>query len=144
MDDQNAAYPLTIDPLITSQEAALIANDAAWDDAFGGSVALVGDTALVGAPAALVGAGRAHVFRLPELAPGYNRLAAQWLQGATVRLTYVGLAGTNYALDRTFNLTPTVVWTPQATNPAPADGTLILTNPLVPTSNNFWRMRSVP
>ena len=66
------------------------------------------------------------------------------LGGGAVRLTYPGLPGTNYALDCTFNLTPTVVWVPQVTNPAPSDGCLILTNWPELTTNNFWRMRFVP
>ncbi len=47
--DGDAAYPVTIDPLITSQEAKLNRTDGAAGDWFGYSVALAGDTALVGA-----------------------------------------------------------------------------------------------
>jgi len=88
--------------------------------------------------------GSAYVFRFPELAADYNRLTAECPGSGGVRLNYVGLPGTNYALDRTFDLRPTVVWVPQETNPAPAGGTLILTNTPVSATNNFWRMRSVP
>lgn len=50
--DVGAAYPLTIDPLITSQEAKLgpeFTGDGAAAALFGNGVALAGDTALVGA-----------------------------------------------------------------------------------------------
>lgn len=61
-----------------------------------------------------------------------------------MRLTYLGLAGTIYALDRTFELIATAVWEPQATNPAAADGYLVVTNTLESPTRAFWRMRSVP
>ncbi len=75
--------------------------------------------------------------------PGYNRISVQLLSGGNVRLSYVGIAGTNYALDRTFNLSP-VNWVPQVTNPAGAGGTLVFTNTPNKATNNFWRIRSVP
>ena len=48
VDDRGAAYPLTIDPLIVTEQAHLFASDGAANDQFGISVALSGDTALVG------------------------------------------------------------------------------------------------
>jgi hypothetical protein len=84
------------------------------------------------------------VFRLLTVPEGYNRLSAEPLDGGAVRLTYVGLPGTNYALDQTFNLNSNIVWTPQGTNPAPPDGTLILTNTPTAATNHFWRVRLVP
>jgi alpha-tubulin suppressor-like RCC1 family protein len=75
--------------------------------------------------------------------PGYGQLNGQLLNSGNVRLAYVGLAGTNYALDRTFNLSPPS-WIPQATNPAGAGGVLLLTNVPDKATNNFWRIRSVP
>jgi alpha-tubulin suppressor-like RCC1 family protein len=75
--------------------------------------------------------------------PGYNQISGQLLSGSNVQLSFVGIAGTNYALDRTFNLTPPN-WVPQVTNPAGADGVLVSTNTPDPTTNNFWRIRSVP
>ena len=41
------------------------------------------------------------MFRFPELASDYNRVAAERLGGGAVRLTYLGLPGTNHALQRT-------------------------------------------
>ena len=76
------------------------------------------------------------------LAP-YNRVAVQLLSGPKMRLSFVGLDGTNYALDRTFNLI-SANWVPQITNRADSVGVLVLTNAPDATTNNFWRIRSVP
>ena len=48
VDDTHAKYPVTIDPWI--QQAKLTAGDGAADDRFGYSVAISGDTIVVGAP----------------------------------------------------------------------------------------------
>jgi hypothetical protein len=76
--------------------------------------------------------------------PGYNQITDQLLSGGNMRLSFVGLAGTNYILDRSFNLSPPINWVPQMTNPAGDNGLLIFTNLADPTTNNFWRIRSVP
>jgi Tol biopolymer transport system component len=64
VDDDGAHYPLTIDPFV--QQAQLTASDGANDDQFGFSVAMSGDTALVGAFRDMVGAnvhqGSVYVF----------------------------------------------------------------------------------
>ena len=75
---------------------------------------------------------------------GYNQITVQLLSGNNLRLTFVGLAGTNYALERSYNLSPPANWVPQLTNPAGAGGMLVFTNLANPTTNNFWRIRSVP
>ena len=75
--------------------------------------------------------------------PGYNQISVHLLSGGKMRLSFVGFAGTNYALDRSFRLSP-VNWVPQVTNPADVDGALVITNTPNPTTNNFWRIRSVP
>ncbi|WP_438039111.1 MYXO-CTERM sorting domain-containing protein [Sorangium sp. So ce128] len=65
VDDAGAAYPVEIDPLIATQQAKLLASDGAEMDRFGDSVALSGDTALVGAEGdddAGQIAGAAYVF----------------------------------------------------------------------------------
>ena len=66
VEDGGAVYPVHIDPCIANEEAKLTASDAAAGDFFGNSVAVSGDTALVGAhsddhPGA-VHAGSAYVF----------------------------------------------------------------------------------
>jgi hypothetical protein len=46
-------------------------------------------------------------------------------------------------LDRSSSLSP-ANWVPQLTNPTSSFGALVFTNTLDPTTNNFWRIRSVP
>ena len=75
--------------------------------------------------------------------PGYNQITGQLLTNGSLRLSFVGLTGTNYALDRTLNLSP-ANWVPQATNYANADGVLVFTNIPNKATNNFWRIRKVP
>jgi hypothetical protein len=75
--------------------------------------------------------------------PGYNQISIHLLDGNDVGLSYVGMVGTNYELDRSYSLSP-ANWVPQATNPAGAGGALVFTNTLNPAFNNFWRIRSVP
>ena len=74
---------------------------------------------------------------------GYNLISGRILIGGKMSLSFVGIAGGNYALDRSFNLLP-ANWIPQVTNPADVNGILIFTNTPDPTTNNFWRIRSVP
>jgi hypothetical protein len=61
VDDEKAVYPVTIDPLFT-QRQKLVANDGGADDTFGGSVAISGDTAVVGAYGDGNYRGSAYVF----------------------------------------------------------------------------------
>jgi alpha-tubulin suppressor-like RCC1 family protein len=75
--------------------------------------------------------------------PGYNLISIQLLSSGNVRLSYVGYAGTNYALERSFSLKP-ANWVPLFTNPAGAGGIWVITNTPNKTTNNFWRMRFVP
>ena len=60
-----------------------------------------------------------------------------------MQLSFIGIAGANYALESSFGLTPSG-WVPQVTNSADAGGVLVFTNTLDTTMNNFWRIRSVP
>ncbi|RKH55880.1 DUF7507 domain-containing protein, partial [Corallococcus llansteffanensis] len=66
VDDRGAAYPVTIDLLIATEQAKLTASDAGAESYFGFSVALSGDTAVVGAPfhdtAAGESVGSVYVF----------------------------------------------------------------------------------
>ncbi len=75
--------------------------------------------------------------------PGYNQISLRLLSGGGVLLSFVGIAGTNYALDRSASLSP-ANRVPQATNPAGAGGVLVFTNKPDLTTYNFWRVRSVP
>ena len=49
VDDHAAVYPLTVDPVILNEAAKLTASDGAAGDFFGWSVAVSGDTVVVGA-----------------------------------------------------------------------------------------------
>jgi hypothetical protein len=72
----------------------------------------------------------------------YNQLAVEPL-GGDVRLSYLGIPGTNYALEVTHDLTPPTTWTPVLTNPAAANGLLVFTN--TPSGGqSFYRTRYVP
>jgi len=72
----------------------------------------------------------------------YNQLAVATM-GSEVRLSYLGIPGTNYALEVTHDLTPPITWTPVITNPAAANGLLVFTN--TPTGGqSFYRTRYVP
>jgi alpha-tubulin suppressor-like RCC1 family protein len=73
---------------------------------------------------------------------GYNQMSIRLLNGGNVCSYYGGTAGTNYALDRTFSLSPPD-WIPQVTNPANVFGVAAFTNTPDPTANNYWRVRSV-
>lgn len=76
--------------------------------------------------------------------PNYDWLTGQLLNTGAMQFSFQGNANAMYALDRTFNLSPPVTWTPQLTNFTDPGGLLLLTNTPVPTTNNFWRVRSVP
>ena len=75
--------------------------------------------------------------------PGYNLITSQLSVSGNMQLSFVGNAGENYTLDRSFSLSP-ANWIPQITNLADANGILIFTNTPDSTTNNFWRIRSVP
>jgi hypothetical protein len=83
----------------------------------------------------------AELFDLNK--PPYNQLTGELLSDGSMRLTYNGLGGINYALDRSFTVSPSN-WQAQVTNSAGLGGVLIFTNTPIPLSNNFWRVHSVP
>jgi alpha-tubulin suppressor-like RCC1 family protein len=94
-----------------------------------------------------LGDGTYNNTNLPEQivpgTPGYNQISAQLLDTGGLKLSYMGIAGTNYELDLSSSLSPPN-WVPQATNPAGAGGALVFTNTPNPATNNFWRVRAVP
>jgi len=75
--------------------------------------------------------------------PVRMQMTGKLLSNGDMQLSCDGVAETNYALERTFNLAAPD-WVPQATNATSADGVVVFTNTPVSTSNNFWRIRSVP
>ena len=75
---------------------------------------------------------------------GFNLVSFTQIGGGQVRLTYMGMPGYRYALDRTDNLTYPIQWIPQTTNLADGVGQLIFTNQSDTATNNFWRTRYLP
>src|SRR5581483_3135917 len=57
---------------------------------------------------------------------GYNQISVKLAGADTVALSFLGNPGANYALDRSFSLSPPA-WVPQASNTAGADGSLSFT-----------------
>jgi len=76
IDTTNATYPLTVDPVLHGEVAKLTASDTADDDQFGYSVAVSGDTVIVGAyleDGAVGGTdrGAAYIFERNKLGTDY-------------------------------------------------------------------------
>jgi alpha-tubulin suppressor-like RCC1 family protein len=93
-----------------------------------------------------LGDGTLNNTNQPEQILGpYNQIqiTGQSSSGTNMQLSFVGIALKNYALDRASSLSPPN-WIPQATNAAGSFGALVFTNPPDATTNNFWRIRSVP
>jgi alpha-tubulin suppressor-like RCC1 family protein len=81
--------------------------------------------------------------RPEQILAAYNQISRWILRGTNMQLSFVGIANANYALERSSSLSPPN-WIPQATNLAGSFGALVFTNPPDATTNNFWRIRSVP
>jgi alpha-tubulin suppressor-like RCC1 family protein len=81
--------------------------------------------------------------QIEQILGPYNQIATPQPNGNAVQLPFVGIAGTNYALDHCVNLLARN-WIPQTTNPASSYGPMVFTNTLTPGTNNFWRVRLVP
>jgi alpha-tubulin suppressor-like RCC1 family protein len=81
--------------------------------------------------------------RPEQILAAYNQIFGRRLGSTNMQLSFVGIANANYTLDRSATLSPPN-WIPQLTNPANSFGALVFTNPPVATTNNFWRIRSVP
>ena len=75
------------------------------------------------------------------LAP-YNQISGRLLGGTNMHFSFVGVAGANYALDRSAGLSPPI-WIPQVTNAASSFGSMTFTNTPDATTNNFWRIRLI-
>ena len=75
----------------------------------------------------------------------FNQLSAVIIGGGDLQLTYLGIPGTNYALEISHDLTPPVSWTALQTNPASGIGYIIFTNtPSMSPTNDFYRTHYVP
>jgi len=73
-----------------------------------------------------------------------KKIVPKKLPDGAVELSFYGTPGAPYALERTFSLTQPDLWSPQETNVASANGSVVFTNMPVSTSNNFWRIRTAP
>ena len=65
---------------------------------------------------------------IPGTCQGFNLVSATQIGGGQVRLTFLGVPGYHYVLDRTDNLAYPIHWIPQATSLANGVGQLIFTN----------------
>ena len=65
---------------------------------------------------------------IPGTCQGFNLVSATQIGGGQVRLTFLGVPGYHYVLDRTDNLAYPIHWIPQATSLANGVGPLIFTN----------------
>ncbi|MFN0109548.1 MAG: BACON domain-containing protein [Blastocatellia bacterium] len=97
VNDDNAVYPLTIDPTFALQQK-VTASDGATSDSFGWSVAISGNTAVIGAPfddinAANDNQGSAYVFM---------RAGSVWTQQAKLILPTGVLPATNQGSPQQF------------------------------------------
>ena len=90
------------------------------------------------------GTNSAAVAVLITSATGANLVSATAGDG-NAYLSYAGIPGYNYALDKATSITPPITWVPQVTNTANGSGQLNYTNLLSawPT-NDFFRTRYVP
>ena len=79
----------------------------------------------------------------PQLPANYDLVGGKIISGGNMQLSFVGNASANYALDRSFTLAPPN-WVPQMTNSTDVNGQLFFTNTPNTSTNNFWRIRSVP
>ncbi len=86
-----------------------------------------------------------HPMGMVSGVSGYNNnlISCQLLNNGDVRLSYSGIAAANYALERSFTVSP-ANWVSIATNAADAYGKVVLTITPNQATNNFWRFRSVP
>lgn len=75
LDDRQARYPITIDPVLAQQQAYLKASGALSGANFGSAVAASGDTVVVGAPEPAYAVGLVYVF---------VRSGSGWSQQATL------------------------------------------------------------
>ena len=75
---------------------------------------------------------------------GFNRISIATNGFGDHVLTYLGIPGTNYALEVTHVLNPPD-WNPLITNAASTNGYLIFTNtPSLAPTNDFYRTRYIP
>jgi alpha-tubulin suppressor-like RCC1 family protein len=80
----------------------------------------------------------------PEQIVGpYNRICIQQADASAIKFLFVGIAESNYALERSYSLY-LPVWEAEETNRANSFGSVLFTATPNTNSNNFWQVRYVP
>jgi hypothetical protein len=92
IDDDGAAYPLVVDPLLTSEVTKLTAYDGMTGDRFGASVSVSGDTLIVGAYEAETSRGTAYLFERNQNGADHWDLVAKLSASDTVSYDRFGAA----------------------------------------------------
>jgi hypothetical protein len=91
----------------------------------------------------MMATGTVQVVTLPPSLTS-NELFGQYWSDTGMLLAYLGSSGSNYVLERTFNLAPAANWLPLATNVSDGNGYVVFTSLPEPGTNNFWRIRFLP
>lgn len=73
----------------------------------------------------------------------FNQMSITPLGGGDLQISFLGVPGTNYAMEVTHDLTPPVTWVPLVTNVAAANGLLVFTNTPGGT-NSYYRTLYLP
>ena len=151
VDERAARYPITIDPI--AQQAYLKASNTGVSDFFGGSVAVSGDTVVVGADGESSNAtgvngnqsdnsapysGAAYVFTLSSASPPFS-LQPPTRSGTNLVIQFTSAAGYKYYLERSPAVVPTS-WSVVSTNDG--GGVITLQVPVNPAApHEFFRVR---
>jgi hypothetical protein len=73
----------------------------------------------------------------------FNQMSITPLGGGDLQISFLGVPGTNYAMEVTHDLTPPVTWVPLVTNVAAANGLLVFTN-MPGSTNSYYRTLYLP
>jgi hypothetical protein len=73
----------------------------------------------------------------------FNQMAITPLGGGALQISFLGIPGTNYAMQVTHDLTPPIAWSPLVTNLAAANGLLVFTN-TPGSTNTYYRTLYLP
>ena len=158
MSVAGAAYVFVRSKGKWSQQAYLKASNADFYDEFGCSVAISGDTAVVGARGEdssadrpitegsslandFQNAGAAYVFEAGTPVEGGLRWGTPAIvrDGNQAQLRVIGEPGTTYTLYRSGSLAP-MTWQPLADMTAPASGAMLFTDPAAAEPEFFYRI----
>jgi hypothetical protein len=132
--------PFTINgPVLTNGVYTIIAQSDA--PAITGSIAAstVNGTALTGKTGAVSLSGNTVLLTVSGGGPPQPTIAPVSVSGTNLVLTIPSISGYNYVLQSATNLTPTINWQNESTNPG-TGGSLILNVPITPSQpQKFFR-----